>query len=100
MKYRYRFRVLAGVVTIVFIATIIVFLIMLRIHSATLADPNTFYPPHGMTKRELQNMLSPSRIRRNLDGTETWLYHCDSFGLTMIGVEFDLNGQVVSTYNH
>ncbi|MGL4550834.1 MAG: hypothetical protein ACRC33_06575 [Gemmataceae bacterium] len=43
----------------------------------------------------------PSETHIDADGTATWLYYTDrpGLGFTHIGVKFDADGRVVSSYN-
>jgi hypothetical protein len=66
-------------------------------------DVNTFHPEKGMTADEMRAKYGPPSVSSsNQDGSITWYYYTDRFGLGFhcVGVNFDASGRVESNFNH
>ena len=64
-------------------------------------DVNSFWPATGTTKEEIRDMYGkPATTYDKQDGTSTWFYSTDWIGFGGVGVNFDAQGRVASSFNH
>lgn len=50
----------------------------------------------GMSQDEVSERLgTPHNTRKRSDGAQTWEYYCGVIGLGVLGIEFDVRGNVI-----
>jgi|SRR5579872_1358766 len=55
----------------------------------------------GMSKEEVESLLGPPHERNDRsDGSASWYYWIDSFGINWFGVQFGTDGRVTSTHGN